>query len=150
MWNKITVRFLFLILAMLPGSVACSRQDVCEEKMLAIEGIYCPESSAFQTEDDPFNGRIMKAGDRWVFSYALTVSPDNGEKFIHQFEQQVSWSPELNAYLFDHLSESDYELLKADYVVVQYQTRLKRIEMKRMSQGNDGPRVLNSYFWSRL
>ena len=118
--------------------------------MLAIEGIYWPESNAFQIEDDPFNGRIMKAGDHWIFSYFLTISPDDGPKFTHQFEQQVSWSPELNAYLFDHLSESDYELLKADYVVVQYQTRLERIVMKRMSQGNDGPRVLNSYSWSRL
>ena len=150
MWNKIIFRFLFLILASFLGSVDCSRQDVCEEKMLAIEVIYCPESSAFQTEDDPFNGRIMKAEDYWIFSYFLTISPDDGPKFIHQFEQQVSWSPELNAYLFDHLSESDYELLKADYVVVQYQTRLKRIVMQSMSQGNDGPRVISSYSWAKL
>ena len=150
MRNNTDIRFLFLILTLFLGFIACSRQDACEEKMLAIEGIYWPESNAFQIEDDPFNGRIMKAGDHWVFSYILTISPDNGPKFTHQFEQQVIWSPELNAYLFDHLSESDYELLKADYVVVQYQTRLERIVMKRMSQGNDGPRVLNSYSWSRL
>ena len=152
MWNKITVRFLFLILAMLPGSVACSRQDVCEEKMLALEGIYYPSNSSDPdpTEDSPFNARFMKSGEDWVFTYVLTISPDNGPKYLHQFEQRVVWSPELNDYLFDHLSESDYELLKVDHVVMQYQTHLKRIIMTRMNQGNDGPWNVGSYTWSKL
>ena len=150
MWNKNSFRFLSLILILLLGFVACSRQDVCEEKMLAAEGIYCSDLDAFQTEDNPFNARIMKAGDHWVFSFFLPVTLSDGSQVRHQFEQRVIWSPELKSYLFSHLSESDYELLKVDNVLTRYNPRLRRIVITRMSHDSSGIVALNSYSWSQL
>ena len=149
MRNSVFPHFLLLSLALVLVSVACSRQDVCEEKMRALEGNYSllgiPDPNP--EGDISYPAQISKAGDHWVFSFTLSITPENGPKTTHQFEQRVSWSPELKAYLFEHLSDSDYELMRTDYVV----TRINRfwITMLMKDQSETGINVVRQYTWEQ-
>ena len=139
---------LLFILVLFSGSVACRRQDVCEEKMLALEGNYYevfrgrPEG-----EGNPYTARVSKAGDHWVFSFILPITLENGSKTIHQFEQGVRWSPEMKDYLFDHLSDSDYEKLGIDFIVTWNDRWWIYMLMK--DRDETGAKVIVKYTWEK-
>lgn len=155
MWNKSFTIFLVLIMTLLPGLVACSRIDICEEKMHAIEGEYSflHHTDPILQDGGPFTARVLKAGDQWVFSFTLPISPKTGDLYYHQFEQSVTWSPELNDYLFGNLSESDCELFRANYVITHHTSNRvykNRITMYRFYQDEDNTQMIGSLIWDKL
>ena len=152
MWNRVIPIYLFLILAVLSGSVACSRRADCEEKMLAMEGYYyiTTHPDAIPPEESVYSARIMKTGDRWFFSFTIPIKTDNGTESLHKFEQGVLWSPEIKDYLFDHLSPADYELLKVDYVVTRYDYYKGKIIMEKKYRSDDGSTVIGSHAWVKV
>lgn len=139
-------RYLLLILALLAGAAACSRQDIYEEKMRALEGNYYPNKlDSLPDVNSPYVARILKSGDQWVFSFSLPVEP--GSPTFHQFEQGITWSPEVNAYLFDNLSKADCERMGADLVVTEYKKGL--IRMVRKVRNDSGFMLLEERIWKR-
>ena len=113
--------YLFVILVLSLGSVSCRHQDVCEEKMHALEGKFLFYGAQdIHPEDDPYTAQVLKKGDHWVFAFSLPIKLEDGSQTLYQFEQRVSWSPELKNYLFEHLSESDYERLGVDFIVTRF------------------------------
>ena len=137
-----------LILVLFLGSVACSRQDVCEEKMLALEGNYYEIFRGHPEEEGkPYTARVLKAGDHWVFSFTLPITLENGSQTLHQFEQEVRWSPEMKDYLFDHLSDYDYEKLGIDFIVT-WNDRWW-IYMLLKDRSDTGPKVIRKYTWEK-
>lgn len=148
MWNKPLPFYLFVIMALLPGFVACSRQDVCEEKMRALEGKYLFYGAQnIHPEDDPYTAQILKTGDHWVFSFSLPIKLEDGSQTLYQFEQRVSWSPEMKNYLFEHLSESDYERLGVDFVVTQFNRYW--IYMMKKKRSETGISVVEKITWEK-
>ena len=141
-------RYLLLILALLSGAVACSRQDIYEEKMRALEGNYYPTKlDTLPDVNSPYVARIMKSGDQWVFSFSITLKQGYDSPVLHQFEQRITWSPEVNAYLFDNLSKADCELMKADLVVTEYKKGM--IRMVRKVLNDSGLMLIEERLWKR-
>ena len=82
-----------------------------------------------------------------MFSFILPITLENGSKTIHQFEQGVRWSPEMKDYLFDHLSDSDYEKLGIDFIVTWNDRWWIYMLMK--DRDETGAKVIVKYTWEK-
>ena len=111
------------ILAMFALSflTSCTYSKQVSEKMEILEGVYTllnPVSISIPGKSY-LPASVVETDGHWVFSFMIPVQ-FNGKTVLHQFEEEIIWSPEINDYLFSSFSEADLTLLNAEKAITSY------------------------------
>lgn len=128
--------------------MSCSYKGRISERMDMVEGEYIlANRPAFADVDGSFfQAQIVEGDGHWVFSCVLPINVDDNTT-LHQFEQELVWSPELADYLFVTLPEKDRELLHADEVVTRFRNGRIEMSLKKRDQSNY---TFITYKWRKL